>query len=233
MKRVKFIICCTYVAPKYLTLKVKDQHVINSRASMTLRKKTDKKGLYSLAVHLTKFRKSSYLYIGHYIEPRHWNDAKSVVKNSYPNAPHLCNLLLPKLAETNRFLLQLQSEGKDFSAALIKKEILFLRSDKNFFDIADAHLDEIKANNKFERLTVDKAYIGNIARFVKSIQLSFQDFNENFLRRYMTFLRTSKNLSERMIANHLVLIQLLFIRAMLIIIIKNRFTQKSKLLING
>ncbi|WP_424492392.1 phage integrase SAM-like domain-containing protein [Salinimicrobium sp. GXAS 041] len=186
---------------------------MNSSASITLRKKPNKKGLYPLAIRLTKFRKSSYLYIGHYIERSHWDEMKSVVKKSHPNAPRLNNLLLTKLAETNRFLLQLQSEGKDFSAAQIKTEILFLSSDKNFFDIADAHLDEIKANNKFGRLTVDKAYIGHIASFVRSRQLSFQDLNENFLRKYTIFLRNSRNLSERTIANHLVLIRLLYNRA--------------------
>jgi integrase len=143
----------------------------------------------------------------------HWDDAKSVVKKSHSNAPRLNHLLLTKLAETNRFLLQLQSEGKDLSAAQVKKEILFLSSDKNFFDIADAHLEEIKANNKFGRLTVDKAYVGHIANFVRSRQLSFQDLNENFLSKYMTFLRNSKKLSERTIANHLVLIRLLFNKA--------------------
>ena len=186
---------------------------MKSSASITLRKKPNKKGQYPLAIRITKFRKSSYLYIGHYITLNYWDNEKSIVKKSHPNAARLNYLLLTKLAETNRFLLQLQAEGKDFSAAQIKKDILLLNSDKNFFDIADAHLEEIKANNKFGRLTVDKAYIGHIATFVKSRQLSFQDLDENFLRKYMNFLKNSKKLSERTIVNHLVLIRLLFNKA--------------------
>ncbi|MBZ9728764.1 site-specific integrase [Salegentibacter sp. JZCK2] len=186
---------------------------MSSNASITLRKKPNKKEQYPLAIRITKFRKSSYLYIGHYISLNYWDDEKCIVKKSHPNAARLNYLLLTKLAETNRFLLQLQAEGKDFSAAQIKKDILFLNSDKNFFDIADAHLEEIKANNKFGRLTVDKAYIGHIATFVKSRQLSFQDLDETFLRKYMNFLKNSKKLSERTIVNHLVLIRLLFNRA--------------------
>ncbi|WP_373060074.1 phage integrase SAM-like domain-containing protein [Zunongwangia sp. H14] len=186
---------------------------MNSSASITLRKKPNTKGLYPLAIRITKFRKTSYLYIGHYIILTHWDDAKNLVKKSHPNAPRLNHLLLTILAKTNKFLLELQAEGKDFSAAQIKKEILFLNSDKNFFDVADAHIEEIKANGKYGRLTVDKAYIGHIASFVKSHQLSFQDLNESFLRKYITFLRNSKKLSERTIANHLVLIRLLFNKA--------------------
>ncbi|WP_423818007.1 site-specific integrase [Salinimicrobium sp. TIG7-5_MAKvit] len=186
---------------------------MNSSASITLRKKPNKKGFNPLAIRITKFRKSSYLYIGHYIDSIYWDETKSIVKKSHPNAPHLNNLLLTKLAQTNKFLLELQAEGKDFSAAQIKNEILFLHSDKNFFDIADSHIEEIKANNKFGRLTVDRAYIGHIASFVKSRQLSFKDLNENFLRKYITYLRNTKRLSERTIANHLVLIRLLFNKA--------------------
>ncbi len=85
--------------------------------------------------------------------------------------------------------------------------------DSNFFDIADAHLEEIKANGKYGRLSVDKAFIGHIEKFNKSRQLSFQDLNENFLKKYMTYLRITPKVSERTIANHLVLIRLLFNRA--------------------
>lgn len=57
---------------------------------------------------------------------------------SHPNAARLNNLLLIKLAETNKFLLELQSKGKDFSATQIKKEILF----QKLFAIADAHISK-------------------------------------------------------------------------------------------
>ncbi|MGA9325917.1 MAG: Arm DNA-binding domain-containing protein, partial [Salegentibacter sp.] len=104
---------------------------MTSNASITLRKKPNKKGQYPLAIRITKFRKSSYLYIGHYITLNYWDSEKSIVKKSHPNAARLNYLLLTQLAETNKFLLQLQAEGKDFSAAQIKKDILFLNSDKN------------------------------------------------------------------------------------------------------
>lgn len=186
---------------------------MNSSASITLRKKPSKKGLYPLAIRITKFRKSAYLYIGHYIDLIHWNEKKHLVKRSHPNASRLNNLLLFKLAATNNFLLELQAEGKDISASQIKTRIMFMNSEKNFFDIADEHLEEIKANNKHGRLTVDKAYVNHIERFLGSRQLSFQDINEAFLRKYCTHLRRAEKLSERSITNHLILIRLLFNKA--------------------
>lgn len=186
---------------------------MNSSASITLRKKPNKTGDYPLAIRITKFRKSAYLYLGHYIDPVHWDHTKNVVKKSHPYAARLNSLLLTKLAETNKFLLELQSEKKDFSASQIKNEISTKNRNNNFFETADVHLEELKANGKFGRLSVDKAIIGHVGRFNKSKQLSFQDLNENYLNRYMTYLRNKSKISERTIANHLVLIRLLFNKA--------------------
>ena len=187
--------------------------VMTSSASITLRKKPNKKGLYPLAIRITKFRKSAYLYIGHYIEEKYWDATKNFVKKSHPYAARFNSLLLVKLAEANKFLLELQADGKDYSASQIKNEMCSKNRDSNFFDIADAHLEEIKTNGKYGRLSVDKAFIGHIEKFNKSRQLSFQDLNENFLKKYMTYLRITPKVSERTIANHLVLIRLLFNRA--------------------
>lgn len=186
---------------------------MNSSASIILRKKPNKKGLYPLAIRLTKFRKSTYLYIGHCIDQRYWDENKCLVKKSHPFAGRLNTLLLTKLAETNKLLLELQAEGKDYSASQIKKEISFKNRNSNFFETADAHLKEIITSNKFGRLSVDKAIIGHITKFNKSKQLSFLDLNENYLKKYISYLRNKPTISERTIANHLVLIRLLFNRA--------------------
>lgn len=63
---------------------------------------------------ITKFKKSSYLYIGHYIDLVYWDEVKNVVKQSHSNAARLKNFLLIEVAETNRFLLKLQAEGRTF-----------------------------------------------------------------------------------------------------------------------
>lgn len=186
---------------------------MTSSASLTIRKKPNKKDLYPLAIRITKFRKSVYLYIGHYIDVKYWDDHKNLVKKSHPYSARLNDLLLTKLTETNKFLLELQAEGKDYSASQIKNEICFKARNSSFFEVADAHLEEIKENCKYGRLSVDKAVIGHISKFVKSRQFSFQDLNENFLKKYMSYLRNTPKVSERTIANHLVLIRLLFNRA--------------------
>lgn len=186
---------------------------MTSNASIVLRKKPNRKGHFPLAIRITKYRKSSYLYIGHYIDLKYWDEKKSRVKNSHENAARLNNLLITKLAETNKQLLELQTEKKDYSAGQIKNQLSISEKDCNFFELGDIHLNDIKVNNKYGRYSVDKAYLGHIEKFLKCRKLSFKDIDEAFLRKYMQYLRNTAKVSDRTIANHLVFIRLIFNRA--------------------
>lgn len=96
---------------------------MSSNAKIVLRKKPNSKGLYPLAIRITKNRRSTYQYIGHYIEIEDWDEKNIRVKKSNPNADSLNSLLSSKLSEANKALISLQSEKKDASANQIKKEI--------------------------------------------------------------------------------------------------------------
>ena len=156
---------------------------MTSNASIVLRKKPNRKGNFPLAIRITKYRKSSYLYIGHYIDLKYWDKKKSRVKNSHENAARLNNLLITKLAETNKQLLELQTEKKDYSARQIKDQLSISEKDCNFFELGDIHLKDIKADNKYGRYSVDKAYLGHMEKFLKCRNLSFKDLDDAFLRK--------------------------------------------------
>ncbi|WP_304141161.1 Arm DNA-binding domain-containing protein, partial [Mesoflavibacter zeaxanthinifaciens] len=47
---------------------------MSSNAKIVLRKKPNSKGLYPLAVRITKNRRSTYQYIGHYIDIEDWDE---------------------------------------------------------------------------------------------------------------------------------------------------------------
>ena len=109
---------------------------MNSKATIVIRKKPNKKGLFPLAIRITKNRKSTYLYIGHYISLKDWDEKKCLIKKSHHNSIYLNHLLISKLAEANKTLLQLQSENKDISANQIKKELKSSLKNTGFFDVA-------------------------------------------------------------------------------------------------
>lgn len=186
---------------------------MSSNAKIVLRKKPNKEGLYPLAIRITKNRRSNYHYIGHYISLKDWDEKNIRVRKSHPNADRLNKLLTKKLAEANKKLIDLQAEEKDLTANQIKSEIYSSAKYSTFFEVADDFLDELELNKKMARLSSDKARVNQVFNFYKSRQLTFQEIDEQFLRRFKSFLRTKKNLSERSIVNNLVVIRTIYNRA--------------------
>lgn len=186
---------------------------MSSNAKIVLRKKPNSKGLYPLAIRITKNRRSTYQYIGHYIEIEDWDEKNIRVKKSNPNADSLNSLLSSKLSEANKALISLQSEKKDASANQIKKEIYSSGNSSTFFELTQEHLDELENSEKLNRLSTDRALVGYIEKFHKSKQLSFQEIDERFLKKLMIYLKAKHSLVETSVMNVLVLIRLLYNRA--------------------
>ncbi|QFZ54887.1 recombinase [Oceanihabitans sp. IOP_32] len=186
---------------------------MSSNAKIVLRKKPNSKGLYPLAIRITKNRRSTYQYVGHYIDLEDWDEKNIRVKKSNPNADSLNKLLSQELSDANKALIDLQSEHKDASANQIKKELYALGNTSTFFELAQEHLDELEIAEKLNRLSTDSALVSYIIKFNKSKQLAFQEINERFLKKLMIYLKAKHELSETSVMNILVLIRLLFNRA--------------------
>jgi len=186
---------------------------MSSNAKIIIRKKRNKKGLYPLAIRITKNRQSTYHYIGHYIDLKDWDEKNLRVKKSNPNSERLNNLLSTKLLEASKALVDLQSDKKDFSANQIK-EVLYSGSKANtFYEVAKDFLNELEANKKLPQLSADKSRVNHLIKFYKSKQLTFPEIDEAFLRKFKTYLKKEHNLSDRSIVNNLVVIRTIYNRA--------------------
>ncbi|WP_417197868.1 Arm DNA-binding domain-containing protein, partial [Bizionia sp.] len=139
---------------------------MGSSIKVTLRKKANKQGLFPLAVRITKNRKTTYLYIGHYISIKYWDEGNREVRKSHPNSSRLNNLLVKKLAEPNQTLIDLQTHQNDITSKQIKQEIATPLTKTSFKEIADNYLDNLEKTNKLQRLSSDKARVGHFVRFV-------------------------------------------------------------------
>ena len=186
---------------------------MSSNAKIVLRKKPNREGLYPLAIRITKNRKSTYQYVGHYIELEDWDEKNIRVTRSNSNFDNLNSLLSQKLSEANKVLITLQYDNKDASANQIKKEIYSSANSSTFFELAQEHLDDLESSDKLNRLSTDKAWVSFIIKFNKTKQLSFQEIDERFLKKLMLNLKAKHSLSETSIMNILVFIRLLFNRA--------------------
>lgn len=184
-----------------------------SNATITLRKKPNLAGEFPLAIRITKNRKSSYIYIGHYVAAQYWDDRRRAVRPSHPNAGFLNGLLAAKLAETQKSLIKLQIDKKDVSVNRIKQSITREAGGASFFDLAEAHLNTLIRDHKWSRYSTEKSYINHLKRFTRSNRLTFEELTELFLKEFKSYLIHQMGLSERTAINQFVFIRLLYNRA--------------------
>jgi len=179
---------------------------------IVLRKKTNKDGSYSLAIRITKDRTSSYIYIGHNITKEQWNKVNQRVKKNHPNSARLNNLISTKFAEANSKLLDLETQKNDVSAKAIKNG---LRSAKEstFFKQADIYLDNLKKAGKFNRRSSDEPRINRFREFFRDADITFAEITPTILKRFRAYLKGTRNISERTIVNHLIVIRTIFNQA--------------------
>ncbi len=196
---------------KYYIKKIKKN--MSARATITLRKKPNCAGHFPLAIRIIKERKAIYNYIGQYIPLNHWDKKNRVVRKSNPNASYLNSLLLARLGEINRTLLKMELEHKEFTLQQIKKELSTDTRIQGFKELAKAHLKELEENSKLSRLKSDQTRINHLYAYCGAKHLEFRDLDEEFLKGFCTYLKNDKNLSDRSVANNLVVIRTLFNRA--------------------
>lgn len=187
--------------------------------------KHDKKkdGTFPIALRITQNRKTRYIFTGKYLFEKDWDASASKVKKSYPNATRLNNFLLSKLQEAHRTLLELETEDKTITSKQVKKEITNPISITSFNEVAQVYLNELEENKKLTRLSSDRARVNHFIDFAKSDNLSFREIDEAFLRKYMTFLKTKRNNSQRSIINALIVVRTIYNRAIKMGVIDRKF----------
>lgn len=188
--------------------------------------KKNKDGLYPITIRIIKDRKSSYVYIGHYIKKSDWDEKERRVKKSHPNSGKLNNLISQKMAEVSGKLLDLEVSKTDTSSRIIKKSIRSA-SHSHFFQQAELYLEGLKQNGKYNRYNADKPRIERLREFVKDndmgTDISFVEITVPFLNRFRTFLKNTRKVSERTIINHLIVTRTIFNEAIRSNIVESKY----------
>lgn len=181
-----------------------------SSIKLILRKKPNKEGLFPLVIRITKNRKSTYIYTGHYIDFKFWDETNRKVKKSHPNSVRLNNLIAKKVAEASDTIIDLQSNNKELSTKQIKRQITKPFGEESFNSVSQKYLSELETNKKLTRYKTDKVRVNHVINFSGSDHLSFQEINENFIKEFISYLRIRRKNSQRSIVNNLVVIRTIF-----------------------
>ncbi len=179
---------------------------------IVLRQKENKDGTYPLCIRITKDRKSSFIHLGKHINESFWDEENQRVRKSYPNSKRLNNFLLKKLSEANEKLLELETQRSDVSPRAIKIGIKPTIG-VTFFPQAQYYLDNLKASGKYNRHSADQPRIKRFKEFLKGEDIQFQDITIPLLTKFAAHLKGTREISERTIINHLVVIRTVFSQA--------------------
>src|SRR5450759_1121541 len=173
-----------------------------SSLKIVLRKKAEKDGtfpenvLFPLAIRITKDRVSSFTYIGHKMQIKHWDEVHQRVKKSHPNSARLNNLLSTKYAEANDKLLELETNKNDVSSRAIKSGLTSAKHG-TFFKQADIYLENLKKQGKFNRYSADKPRVERVRDFLDGSDIAFADIDVSLLKRFKAYLKGTRNIKDR------------------------------------
>lgn len=178
-------------------------------------KKKNKAGECTIAIRITKNRKSTYIHTGQRIKPKYWDEVTSKVIKSYPNSIRLNNFISFKVIEINKSLLEIETETSTKNQiADIKRTISGKYKSHSFYEFAESHFQELEQNKKYSRINAERPLLNRIKRYPKAKSLTFEAITPQFLRGFISYLRSSKNnIGERTIVNNLIFIRTLYNRA--------------------
>lgn len=182
---------------------------------VVLRQKKNKDEKYPIVFRITKNRKTSFIYLGQYIDENEWDKSNQKVKSKHPNSARLNNLILKKLSEINDKLLEAEGSNENESARKIKEKFKNRNNLGTFNGLSKEYLENQEKSGKISSFLSDRSRVNQFKSFLKYEDIEFSEINELLLKQFVSYLNSKKNLSkrklaERSIANNLILIRTLF-----------------------
>lgn len=179
------------------------------KAVLFKEKKVD--GTYPIAIRITKNRKSSYLWLDYSISEKDWDVTNRKVRKSHPNSARLNNLVASKLAAASNVALQLETDDKPATSKAVKQKIKPVGG-ATFFPQAELYLENLYKAGNYNCYNPDKSRIKQFKEFLDGSDIAFSEITYALLEKFRSYLR-SKQLSERSIVNHMLVIRTVYNKA--------------------
>lgn len=179
---------------------------------VVLRKKANKDGLYPLAIRITKDRKTTFIHLGYSLKEEEWIDSEQRVKSSHPNSKRLNNFILTKKAEASDKTLEAETVKEHVSVRAIRQKIK-PKGGATFFAQAKIYLQRFQDAGNFNCYNADKARVKYFKAFLDGSDIAFPDITVGLLERFKVHLKAERKLSDRTVANYMMVIRAVFNQA--------------------
>jgi integrase len=161
--------------------------------------KTGKAPLY---IRITQDRKSKFIALGIKIEPRYWNNEKSIIKRGVTNYKELNTYILQKRAEIEKASIELGMSSNNVSSKKIKEKIVG-KKQINFFEYAEQKLEEYKKTFEYGSIFVYRNRLKKLENYLGNRDLNFSDIDTEFLNNYIKYQLEELNNAPNTVNGHL------------------------------
>ncbi|NOW97206.1 site-specific integrase [Mucilaginibacter sp. SG564] len=174
--------------------------------------KANKQGKVPMYLRLTKNRKSKYIALDVYIDPKHWNAQTGKVKPGAKNASQINSFLAAKGAEAEALALEMETKSKFITAYDIKSKIIG-KAPAEFFGFVEMHRKNLLENLKISTIRQTDGAIEKFKKFCKNEQLFFDEINVKFIQDYQEYLKDKLNNQANTIHSNLKIIRKIILYA--------------------
>jgi integrase/recombinase XerD len=200
---------------------------MSSVTLMLKENKVNEKGEMPLYIRIIKGRKAKFISIGIKVHPDLWNKDKLRVKGQYPNSGRVNALIAKKMSDAESAALEIETKNKSVSSKRIK-EALMGKPSVSLIKFIEDYLSDLKVNGKMGTHDKVNATLLKLKTFLKNSDLSFDDFDLAFLKKYERYLRDKLNNGPNTIHSNLKIFRKIFndaVREDIIELQENPFTK--------
>lgn len=180
---------------------------------IVLRKKPNQQGQLPICLRITVDRKSTYVYLGQYLEKKHWDAINTKVKKSHPNSMLLNHFISHKFSEANATLLELTHRDRVLTIDEVKQAFNPSASRTSVFERCELFFQELKVARKFNRYTGEMSAYRNLRHYRKNVDLSFEELTVDLLRDFKGYLIGKRGVSESTTVNYFLTLRTIYNRA--------------------
>jgi integrase/recombinase XerD len=158
--------------------------------TIVLRKKTGSNptSKHPLYLRVTKQRKAKYISLGINVQIDQWDQKKLRVKSSVDNSARINSLLAKKMSDAHKVALDHEARGHQITSIKLKEAIKGKVSN-SLIQYMEGYLSDLKSANKTGTYDKVNATLLKLKYFLKSKDISFQEFDIHFLKGYERYLR--------------------------------------------
>lgn len=150
--------------------------------------KVDEKGEMPLYLRIIKNRKAKFISIGVKVHPDSWDANNHRVKKKYTNAGKVNAFIAKKIAEAEGTAVDMETNKKHISSKKIKEAILG-KAPVSIVKYMEEYQADLMRKGKMGTHDKVNATLLKLKQFLKNADISFDEFDLSFLKKYDRYLR--------------------------------------------